>query len=403
MKGFGDQLIGDAERFTFEQRIFNFVILLSIGLTAFGTIMDLYYKASITIDLLFLGCWVLTYYLVRFRGLFDTVSVVSTGVLVFAFFPYIWISSGGSGSIIPLYSIAFIAIISIILKGRFRLAMVISLLAVELLLLGREVYLCGKIAFFETDTLNLIAFALQLTVIMAVMAALIIVYSNTYLKEKARSEAYGKTIEEQFHQQVYYMENLEQLNYRLKSERHDFNNHLGVIYGLLENGETDNAKGYCTRLVKTAQEYQNIVNIPYATLRAMLNYKLSAALESGVALKIDVDVPGRLSLNEFDIAVILGNLLDNAAEACAKVDEADRYITLTLQYKPDYLVLQIENPMPTAMAGDLRTSKPDAEKHGFGLHNIEFLVGKHNGLLKIEPGNGVFSVSIALLVESKKV
>ena len=107
------------------------------------------------------------------------------------------------------------------------------------------------------------------------MAVLIILYSNTYMKEKARSEDYAKTIEEQYKQQLYYMENLEELIYKLKSERHDFNNHLGVIYGLLENGETENATSYASQLIKTAEEYRNIADLPYSMIRAMLNYKLS--------------------------------------------------------------------------------------------------------------------------------
>ena len=402
MRAIGGRLIGDAERFTFEHRIFNFVMLLGICMTAFGIIMDLYYLADISIDLVFLGCWILTYYLARFRGCFHIVSVFSTGVFVFAFFPYTWISSGGSTSVLPYYAIVFIAIISIILSGRLRMVMVLSMLAVELLLIGRDAYNAGSFAVIFHNPLNLIGFSLHLLVIMAAMAVLIIVYSNTYMKERARSEAYARTIAEQYRQQLYYMENLEQLNYKLKSERHDFNNHLGVIYGLLEGGETDKARGYATQLVKTAEEYQNMVNIPYAMVRAMLNYKLSAAREEGIELRLNISVPAGLKLNEFDLTVILGNLLDNAREACAAIEESCRYIDLSILYKPDYLIIQAENPAGGGSAlpdNGRRTTKPDAENHGFGLNNIEHLVNKHNGFMRKEPENGVFKIGIALLVD----
>jgi sensor histidine kinase regulating citrate/malate metabolism len=109
-----------------------------------------------------------------------------------------------------------------------------------------------------------------------------------------------------------------------------------------------------------------------------------------------------LQLNEFDMTVILGNLLDNAVEACTRMDEANRYIDLNITYKPDYLVIQIENPMgrePVLKNGAYRTTKPDFDNHGFGLDHIAYLVSRHNGLMKIEPDGGVFKVSIALMVK----
>jgi len=403
MKGPGDKLIGDAERFPFEERIFNFAMLLGIFMTFFGTMMDVYYRVDIRIDLLFEGCWILTYYLSRFRRYFNVVSVVSSAIFVFAFIPYSWIFSGGSRGILPYYTIAFIVIISIILKGHLRMVMVLSMLAVELLLICGDAYTAGSFTA-SLNKVSLLDMSIHLMVIMAAMAILIIVYSNTYMKEKERSEAYARTIEEHYHQQSYYMENLEQLIHKLKSERHDFNNHLGVIYGLLECGETDKARDYAMQLVKTAEEYRNIVDIPHSMVRAMLNYKLSAAKEDGIVLKLNTGVPEELKLNEFDLTVILGNLLDNAMEACAALEEENRYIELSILYKPDYLIIQIENPMKGESVfqdGRKGTTKADAENHGLGLSNIEFLVNKHNGLMKIEAEKGIFRVNIALLVDSQ--
>ncbi len=402
MKGMSGRIIGDAEHFTFEERIFNFVILLGICMTAFGTIMDLYYRADILIDLSFVGCWILTYYLSRVRGYFNVVSVVSMGVFVFAFFPYNWIVSNGSNGSMPYYAIIFIAFVSIVLSGRFRIVMVVSMLAVELLLICRDAYYSGSLAVGNDKYVSLLDLPIHMLVIMLTMAVLIIVYSNTYMKEKARSEAYARTIEEYYRQQLYYMENLESLIYKLKSERHDFNNHLGVIYGLLEGGETKQARGYVKQQVKTAEEYRNLVNIPYSMVRAMLNYKLSAARDSKIELRLDISVPEALELNEFDLTVILGNLLDNAIEACAALGENSRYIGLSLLYKPDYLVIQVENPSTgeaLIQEGKVRSSKSDPASHGFGLRTVEYLAEKHDGFVKIEPGIDVFKVSVAVLVE----
>jgi two-component system sensor histidine kinase AgrC len=397
MKNIGNRLIGDPAHFTFDKRVFHLVILLGTAMSAASILINLYFRDSIVIDIIFFGCWIVCYYLSRFKGIFGTVSVVSLGILVFAFIPYSWISSAGSAGAVPYYSIVFIAVICIVLKGYLRLIMVLStLLVLQLLIL----YDMGSVnAVFQASFLKI---SLPLVLMTAAMALLIILYSNTYMNERARSEAYAKTIGEQYKQQLYYMENLEELIYKLKSERHDFNNHLGVIYGLLENGETDKATAYGAQLIQAAEEYRNIVNIPYAMIRAMLNYKLSVAREEGIQLRLNITVPEGLPLNEFDLTVILGNLLDNAVEACKTVDGDKRYIRLGLTYKPDYLVLQMENPIkhdPVLKGGAFLTTKPNFDDHGFGLPNIVYLVSRHNGFMKIEPDDGVFRVNIALLAK----
>jgi sensor histidine kinase YesM len=398
MRELGNRLIGDENSFSFEQRIFNFVLLLSICMTVFGTLLDIHYGIGIWVDLMFVGCWILTYYFSRVHAHFDIVSKISIGIFIFAFFPCYWMSSGGISGTIPCFAVLFIAILCIISKGNFRIAMTISMLAVTVLLVCGDFHLNGS----TKNIMDLIFAGVQILFIMGAMAILTVFYSGIHMKEKARSEAYARTIEEHYRQQLYYMKNLEEMTDRLKSERHDFNHHLGVIYGLLESGDANKAGEYASQLVKTAGNYQKLVNVPYPMVRAMLNYKLSAAKEKNIRLKLHVGIPEGLALQEFDLTVILGNLLDNAVEACMTVDENDRTIGFNMFYKPDYLIIQTENPVNDASKpqnGSHRTTKSDAENHGYGLRNIEFLAQKHNGFMKTARENGVFKVDVALLTE----
>ena len=397
MKHIGNMIVGDAARFSFENRVFNFVSLLGVAMTSAGILSNWYFGTTYIIDLFFAGFCFISYCLSRFAGGFKVVSVLTVGILIFVYIPYIWLSSEGSQSAIPYYSIIFIAGICIILRGRMRLIMLVSMMLMDQLLIIIE---AGSIeASLHMPYINT---SIVLAVMTGGMAVLIIIYSNAYMKEKARSEDYARTIDAQYRQQLYYMENLEELIYKLKSERHDFNNHLGVIYGLLENGETENATTYASQLIKTAEEYRNIADLPYSMIRAMLNYKLSGARDDGIELRLDIRVPEGLPLDEFDLTVILGNLLDNAVEACKNVDADKRYIRLELTYKPDYFVIQIENPTNRALVledGAFRSTKPDFDDHGYGLRNTAYLVSCHNGLMKIEPDGGIFKVNIAILVK----
>ncbi|MGD8400960.1 MAG: GHKL domain-containing protein [Bacillota bacterium] len=394
-------LLGDTEHFSFEHRIFNFALLLGIFMTFFGALLDLFSLHGGWLWFAFGTGWLFLYYLSRVKRYFETTAIVSCVMFVLIFFPYSWFCSYGIYGVFPYYAVVAVAVISIILTGWPRFILIFSLIAVVLLVIGLDYYYPDLIVKYDR-ILDVPALAVHLAVALAVMAVLIIGFSNIYLDEKARSEEYAKAVEAYYQQQLYYMENLEQLIYRLKAERHDFNHHLGVIYGLLEDREIEDARNYTQKLVNTAAEFQNMANIPYAIVRAMLNYKLSAVKENQIRLQLKINLPGGLPLNEFDVTIILGNLLDNAMEACAKIAAKDRYIDLSIRYKPNYLIIRIENPLgagPVLQEGNNRTTKQDNQNHGFGLNNIEYLVNKNHGFFKIGRENGIFAASIALLLD----
>jgi sensor histidine kinase YesM len=310
------RLIGGPAQFAFEQRIFHFVLLLGVVLTAVGAGLDLYYGISPAIDAAFACFWAFAYYFARFKGRFRAVSPAVFVILVLVFLPYEWLVNGGILSTLTFYAIFFLAVICIVLSGRFRILMGSATLVAVTALTLLDARKLGTLAGVVQRQVSLLDTFIHLVVVMAAVAVMITVYSMTYMREKERNEAYAKAVEQHYRQQLYYMETLEGVIDRLKSERHDWSNHLGVIYGLLEDGDGARAKAYASKLIEAAGKYRNIVNVPYSMLRAMLNYKLSAARERGIALRPDVAVPEGLPLDEADLTVIIGNLLDNAIEAC---------------------------------------------------------------------------------------
>lgn len=396
-------LVGDREHIPFEQRVFHFVMLVAALMTAVGTALDLYYQVpgTIIIDLLFWLCWVAAYLLSRAGRKFIISSKTAIAVLIFLFSPYLWITSGGlmSGPLLCFYLFS-VAVVCTILTGCFRLSMLLSTLVVVLGMMCYDVFTSTSPIMDINRFIFYMSIAVQFLMLMAATAALILVYSSMYMKEKALNETGAKTIEEQYRQQLYTLESMEQLVMRLKSERHDFNNHLGVIFGLLQSGEPESAGEYTARLVSAAEDYHSLVSIPYPTLRAILNYKLSIAQEAHIDLRLDVNIPSDLALNELDLAVIFGNLMDNVIEANRKLAENRRYLKLRLDYKPDYLLIGTENPYDnTALGRQGRSSKAQPEEHGFGLQNIAYLIKKHSGCMNIEPDGSVFRVELALLAE----
>ncbi len=407
MKKLADWLIGSENEVSFENRIYNLCILLGSTVTLIGIFAD-WFSASVfyLYSVLFELIWLAAYYLTRFKGYYKVVVPISLVLLTTVFFPMNWLTSSGILGVFPYYSTLFLAVYCIVTSGRTRLALISTHIVIQTLLILFGGYLNPRLLLNPSYYLYQIDLLIHLTVVTVSVAFLIITYSITYRRERTRSETYAKTIEENYHQQLYYMETLEQLVTRLRAERHDFNNQLGIIYGMLEDNEMNKAKEYAATLVGAARAHQNMVTLPYSMLRAMINYKLSVVSEQNIRLNLSVDVRAGLSFNEPDLAIIIGTLLDNAVEACQKAEE--KYIGFNLYYKPDYLILRVENSVgseamkPSWMGGQGKSNKTDPENHGFGLSNVKYLVEKHSGLIEIDLRKNVFKVNIALLVDAKE-
>ena len=101
-----------------------------------------------------------------------------------------------------------------------------------------------------------------------------------------------------------------------------------------------------------------------------------------------------LDLDAVDLCVIFGNALDNAIEACEKL-ENHRMINISAIYDDNQLICKIAN---TALQGtsNLQTTKADKENHGFGLDNIKQALSKYNHVVKIEHADNEFVLSFII-------
>ena len=107
-----------------------------------------------------------------------------------------------------------------------------------------------------------------------------------------------------------------------------------------------------------------------------------------------------MSIASFDLAIILGNLLDNAIEAVAEL-EKERQIKTNINYDKGRLIILVENPYQGERVKDgnryLSTNK-ELSQHGLGLENVKSVLQKYDGSMDINQRSNIFSVSLLLFV-----
>ncbi|MDO4542389.1 MAG: sensor histidine kinase [Bacillota bacterium] len=193
----------------------------------------------------------------------------------------------------------------------------------------------------------------------------------------------------------YYRE-LEAKQEEIRRLRHDMRNNLGVIGGLLEGGERDEALAYLKEITAitastTCSFCENSV------VNAVLNAKYREASEKGISCDIAVDIDNVLSMDSVDICTIIGNTMDNAIEAASFTKEP--FIVLKARCHNGYFSFQINNSKSNEAKisqGRFISTKEDGKNHGLGLAAVEAIVEKYAGNIDISYNENEFTVLIII-------
>lgn len=98
-----------------------------------------------------------------------------------------------------------------------------------------------------------------------------------------------------------------------------------------------------------------------------------------------------------DVCIIFGNALDNAIEACERIEDGEKKIQLFLIERENKLLCHLTNTTSLdSMKGVAKTSKSDQENHGFGLNNMREALAKYDSEPIIELKDGIFSLKFVV-------
>lgn len=164
-------------------------------------------------------------------------------------------------------------------------------------------------------------------------------------------------------------------NYRLqRKSAHEFEHHMQVLRDLLDRGEAAAARDYLDRLKKSRSTHVMRVSSNHPVVDVILNQKYQTARENGIRMQIQVNDLSALTVPTDSLVVVLTNLLDNAIEACRRLD-GYREIFCSVLYD-DGLYISIRNTSAPVQItdGKIPTSKQDSLSHGFGLMSVSYVL-----------------------------
>ena len=202
---------------------------------------------------------------------------------------------------------------------------------------------------------------------------------------------YLKLVEMQEEQARRHLDEVRSIHSEMRGYKHDLHHHLQALKGQLEAGEVERAIAYITELDRSLQSVDTLLKTGNVTVDAILSAKLAQARADGIAVTVDVNLPDRLTFSDLELSIVIGNLLDNAIEACREA-QGEKFIRLSMRIKGKMLYFYLLNAAgsrKTKIGSLFRTGKSGA--HGFGLHRAEAILEQHGGWVKYNSEDGAFT------------
>lgn len=183
----------------------------------------------------------------------------------------------------------------------------------------------------------------------------------------------------------------------MRGWRHDYHNHIQALLAL--SGDEVKTREYLLTLNDDLTQVDTVLKTGNVMVDAILNSKLSLIKSKNIAVNAKATVPSEIKVSEIDLCVMIGNLLDNAMEACLRQPEEEhRFIRVFIGVLKNQLYISVSNSVGGEIkkSGKTYLSSKNSETHGFGLMRIDRLVSKYDGYVNRQNEEGAFATEVML-------
>lgn len=194
-------------------------------------------------------------------------------------------------------------------------------------------------------------------------------------------------------------EEVENMYRQTRGWRHDYHNHIQTMKAYLEMGRLEELGDYLNELDHDLTQVDTVLKTGNVKVDAVLNSKISLAKARDIQVSAKAVAPAALPFSDVDLSLIIGNLMDNAMEACLRIAEKEkRFIRIYLDVMKGQFYLYVMNSVGETLkkdGGHYLTTK-NSIHHGFGLMRLDRVVKKYHGYLNRQDETDVFVTEIML-------
>lgn len=217
-----------------------------------------------------------------------------------------------------------------------------------------------------------------------------------------RKSTYLKLVEYQTEQSARHLNEVRSIHTEMRGYKHDFHNHLQTLKSQLKNGDVERALAYIKELDEKLITVDTLLKTGNVTLDAILSAKIAQAKAENIAVTVKANIPDQLTISDVELSIVIGNLLDNAIEACCGIpmsadsmedgNAPERFIRIYIGMKGKMLYFSMLNSAGKKQKKiGTRFATKKAGVHGFGLRRAEAILQEKGGWCKYNSEDGAFT------------
>lgn len=235
----------------------------------------------------------------------------------------------------------------------------------------------------------------------SIIIAAVCFYMTILLNKSQRESERLRLTAQQEEFRFQYAQNVKKQYEEISRVRHDMKQTHSVVMSLLMESKSDEAIEYMKKAAKQISDFDVVIDIGNDFVNAILNAKLSEAKRNGITVLCSAD-KNASGIDEVDLCNLLGNLLDNAIEACEKCRDRQRFIEIKIRLCGNKYLLEVENTAPENTLENnklLSTTKDDPSRHGYGVKSIKSISEKYDGMVDFSQSEDRFRSIVILSIE----
>lgn len=194
-----------------------------------------------------------------------------------------------------------------------------------------------------------------------------------------------------------HIKDMELMMEKNRIQTHDMKHHLLILREYGQEKQWDSLMSYLNELSEDILAKKKTGWTQTGILDTILEQKKEKAESEGIEFSIQADRIGALPFSDLEICTLFSNLLDNAIEACEKIEGNRRWIEIQITRKSGMLYLTISNSIkdrPSEQEGKLITNKQNHQLHGYGIKSVQKIVRKYEGDFSYQIRESEFIVTI---------
>lgn len=230
-----------------------------------------------------------------------------------------------------------------------------------------------------------------------VASNIIFIFSLTKFLKSTQEKAKIEVLNEKIDMQYNYYLNIKESQEKVRRLYHDINNHITNI-NIIQN-QNKEVDTYINSINKEINDFKNTYNTGNIILDIILNEKSKLCKLKGIDLSCNIDFSKCNFIEMIDVSSIFSNLIDNAIEACEKIQDKEykKYINIRGTIVKSYYILRCQNSKTNKVISKnnkILTSKKDKDLHGIGIESIKSSIKKYDGEVDIQIDENKFTTTI---------